>query len=284
MSRFSAAIGVARPVGLLAAGVLLLAACGVGTSNSPGSGGKSGGKAPSGCHGSGSGSQGGSGCQGGSGGSGGQGGSGGLDTTLFPATVGNTWVYEDSLAVASNQKGTTTNKITAVVPDSGGEKVTISTVSKIAGLPTKPAALTYQFNSDGSIGVPLSQLGNSSTSVKIKSGGIVWPSRAVLESGQPHTSTLGLQISAAGHTLNVDAHVTVKGEGNQHVTVPAGSYTATLVDETITEAVSGVTVTIEVQTWLANGVGPVKTVASTKTGTGARQVVATDLLKTFKHG
>src|SRR5712691_483415 len=272
MSRFSVAIGVARPVGLLAAGLLLLAACGPGTSNSPSSGGQSGtpssgGKGSSGCQGGGSGGQGGSGCQDGQGGSG-----GGLGTTLFPATVGNTWVYTDSLASLGSKKGTTTNMITAVTPDSGGEKVTISTTSQIPGLPSTPASLTYQFNSDGSIGVPLSQLGNSSTSIKVKSGGIVWPSRAVLASGQPHNSTLGLQISAAGHRVNLDAHVTVKGVGNQSVTVPAGSYTASLVDETITETLAGTTVTIEVQTWLANGIGPVKSVASTKTGTGASQI------------
>jgi hypothetical protein len=265
MSRlFTAAIGAARPIGLLAAGALLLAACGPTSSSPQGSGGK----APTTGQGS----------------SGGQGGSGGLDTTLFPATVGNTWVYTDSLAGVGGKHGTTTNKITAVTPDSGGEKVTISTQSQISGLPSTPASLTYQFNSDGSIGVPFSQLGNGSTSVKIKSGGIVWPSRAVLESGQTHNSTLGLQISVAGHKLNINAKVSVRGVGNQSVTVPAGSYTATLVDETITEAVSGVTVTIEVQTWLANGVGPVKSVASTKTGTGASHIVSTEELKSFHQG
>ncbi len=270
MSRCSAAIAVARPVGLLVAGLLVLAACGPASSNSQGSGGGGGG----------GGSSKSSAPQGG-------GGSGGLDTTLFPATVGNTWVYTDSLASVGSKQGTTTNKITAVTPDSGGEKVTISTTSDIPGLPTsgKPATLTYQFNSDGSIGVPLSQLGSGSTSVKITAGGgILWPSRAVLESGQPHTTPLGLQISVAGHKVNVNAKVTVKGEGNQSVTVPAGTYTATLVDETITESFGGQPATIEVQTWLANGVGPVKSVASTKAGTGAAHIISTEELKSFHQG
>lgn len=209
MGQFSVAIGVTRSVGLAVAGLLLVTACGPGTSSSPNSGGKS--SAPST----------GTSPSGGNGGpSGGQGGSGGLDTTLFPATVGNTWVYTDSLANVGSKNGTTTNKVTAVSPDSGGEKVTISTATNIPGLPSTPASLTYQFNSDGSISVPLTQLSNSSTSVKVTSGGVVWPSRAVLDSGQTHTSTLGLQISAAGHKINVSGHVTVKGEGNQSVTVP----------------------------------------------------------------
>lgn len=275
MSHFRTAIGVVRPIGLLAAGLLMLAACGPSSSSSPssGSGGKS--SAPS----AGKSSSGGQG-----GGSGG--GSGGLDTTLFPATVGNTWVYTDSLASVGSKQGTTINEITAVTPDSGGEKVTLSTSSRAPGLDssTAPATLTYQFNSDGSIGVPLTSLGNSSTSIKISSGGILWPSRAVLESGQPHNSTLGLQISVAGHKVNVHAHVTVKGIGNQSVTVPAGSYTATLVDETVVEEIESTTVTVEVQTWLANGVGPVKTVVSTKSATAAAQVISTEELKSFKHG
>src|ERR1700683_3327871 len=39
-------------------------------------------------------------------------GSGGIDTLLFPATVGNTWVYESTLS--GGKGGTTTNKISAV--------------------------------------------------------------------------------------------------------------------------------------------------------------------------
>jgi hypothetical protein len=202
-----------------------------------------------------------------------------MDTSLFPATVGNTWLYDVTLA--GHTTGTTTNMITAVTPDSAGEKVSLTTHSNITGLPATPTTLTYQLNSDGSIQVPYTQIGNSD--VIVKSGGIVWPSRAALASGQPHTSTLTLDINVAGHSVIVNAHVTVKGGGTASVTVPAGTYKATVVEETISEHGSGIGVDVEVMTWLANGVGTVKSVTSVKTG-GVSEIVGTEVLKSFTSG
>ena len=50
----------------------------------------------------------------------------------------------------------------------------------------------------------------------------------------------------------------VKGEGTQTVSVPAGTYQATVIDETMNEKFSGVAVNMDIRTWVANGVGPVK--------------------------
>lgn len=202
-----------------------------------------------------------------------------MDTTLFPTTVGNTWVYDDTLA--GHQSGTTTNMVTAVTPDSAGQQVTIKTHSDITGLPTTPTTLTYQFNSDGSIEVPYAQVGNNA--VTITSGGILWPPRAQLATGQPHTSALVLRIKVAGRNVTVHAHVTVRGGGTASVTVPAGTYQATVVEETISEQVAGVSVAIEVRTWLASGVGPVKSVASTQSGS-VSEVASTEVLKSFTKG
>jgi hypothetical protein len=209
----------------------------------------------------------------------GSGGTGSGGTALFPVAVGNTWVYDDTLA--GHESGTTTNMITAVMPDSGGQKVTITTHSAIAGLPSTPTTLTYQFNSDGSISVPFTQIGNSS--VTVKAGGVVWPPASALDSGQPTTSTLSLQIKEAGQTVNAKADVTVKGGGTASVTVPAGTYQATQVVETISEHVLGIKVSIEIRTWLANGVGPVKSVASTTSGS-VSETVSSEVLKSFKKG
>jgi uncharacterized protein DUF3108 len=196
------------------------------------------------------------------------GGSGGMDTTLFPATVGNTWVYQNS------SSGTTTNKVVSVTPDSDGQKVQISTDLSSAGTAT---TLTYQFYSDGSIGVPYVSTG--SQAVTIKSGGVVWPSRAVLDSGQPHTSPLTIEIKFGGHSETVTSHVTVQGKGTQSVTVPAGTYQATVVSEKISEVVSGIKVNTVVTTWLAPGVGPVKSEVSTGEGT-----ITTEKLTSFTKG
>jgi hypothetical protein len=205
--------------------------------------------------------------------------SGGFDTSLFPVTVGNTWVYQST--VGSTESGTSTNVITAVTPDSGGERVTFSTRPDIAGLPTKPTNLVYQLYSNGSIGVPFSQFNNST--VTVMGGGILWPSAAQLASGQPHTSTLTLRISVSGHATTIVGHVTVKGEGTQSVTVPAGTYQATVVNESIAESFDGINLSTDVKTWLANGVGPVKSVATSITA-GKSSILSSDELKSFKQG
>jgi len=199
-------------------------------------------------------------------------------TTLFPYAVGDTWVYVETLGT---DHGTTTNKVTAVEPVADGHRVTFSTVANVAGLPSTPTTLTYIFHPDGSITVPFAQLGNGS--VTLKSGSIVWPPTAVIDSGKPTRSTLVVQIKTAGLSSTVHADVTVKGGGPQSVTVPAGTYNATVVDETIAEKVEGISVTTTVRTWLAPGVGPVKTEVLASS-LGASRSTVTDELKSFNKG
>ena len=70
-------------------------------------------------------------------------------------------------------------------------------------------------------------------------------------------------ISIAGQTHAVSTHVTVRGAGSATVTVPAGTYHATVIDDTLTEKLMGVSVSIRIRTWLAPGVGPVKSEVTT---------------------
>jgi hypothetical protein len=181
--------------------------------------------------------------------------SGGSGTTLFPYAVGDTWVYRVSLGTLH---GTTTNKITALTPVSGGTRATFTTIEHIAGLPSTPTTLDYVFHPDGSITVPFTEAGSGATKIIIKSGGIVWPSQAALESGTAQKSTLVSQIKSTAISTTVHAHVTVKGGGTQSVTVPAGTYQATVVNESVSETVEGIPTTIVVRTWLAPGIGPIQ--------------------------
>ena len=123
-------------------------------------------------------------------------------TALFPVAVGNTWVYK--MTAVGLSTGTATDKITAVVPVAGGNQVT--TTHQLNGTTVKE---TFLFGSDGSITMPLTSLGNAT--FKINSGGIVWPSQAQIDSGQPHTSTIAITTTIAGQTRNVTTHVTVRG-------------------------------------------------------------------------
>lgn len=184
-------------------------------------------------------------------------GSGGPGTaagsTLFPIAVGEKWVYADHLG--SLGSSTTTNTVAAIKPASGGNLVTLTDTSNVLGT-AKTTKLTYMFYSNGSIGVPFTQLAGGK--VAIESGSIVWPSASALASGQAHTSVLSIAVKTGGQILHEKVHVTVKSGGTASVTVPAGTYQATIVDQNMSETVFGHAFSFAVRTWLAPGVGPVK--------------------------
>jgi hypothetical protein len=191
-------------------------------------------------------------------------------TPLFPAAVGDTWVYQ--VTAAGRPAGTATDKVTAVVPVAGGDQVT--TTHRLHGTTVKE---TFLFGSNGSVSMPLPSLGSST--FKIKSGGIVWPAHAQIMSGQPHTSTITATVSIAGQARTVSTHVTVQGAGSATVTVPAGTYRTTVIDDTLTEKLMGVSLSIRIRTWLAPGTGPVKSQVTTNGTT-----VSGEELKSFTKG
>jgi hypothetical protein len=200
----------------------------------------------------------------------------------FPVGVGDTWTYSTSDAVGTT--GTVVNKMAAVTPVSGGQQVTMDGTSTILGTTTSNSAY-YVFHSDGSITLPFSQFstGSSASSVKLLSGTLEWPSASALASGQSSSSTLQIQFSSNGQTENVTASIVVKGAGTQSVTVPAGTYNATVVDMTMSETVEGIPVSDTVTTWLAPGVGPVKSQVELDED-GHDTVAGTQVLTSFTEG
>jgi hypothetical protein len=199
-----------------------------------------------------------------------------LGTAYFPIQQGDTWVYTSSLSGVKN--GTVTNKMTSVVPVSGGKRVRMSVTESADA--TAPTSLTYVFHDDGSITVPVTQFGNGT--VKLKSGSVVWPSSAQLASGVAQHFTLVFQATVAGTSLREVARVAVKGGASRSVTVPAGTYHAQAIDETFSEKVENVPVSFKLVTWVANGVGPVK---SELLGKGADAVPTTvEELTSFTKG
>ena len=142
----------------------------------------------------------------------------------FPVTVGNAWNYKITTGGAS---GTTINKMTAVTPVATGQQVTMLTTDHVGSV-NGSAKDTYLFHTDGSISYPLGSFSPGS-GVTVTSNGVVWPPASVIASGKPSQSTLNISIKAAGQTLSTTAHVTVQGAGTATVTVPAGTYQATVV-------------------------------------------------------
>ena len=168
------------------------------------------------------------------------------DSIPFPVAVGNTWVYQTT---TSGQTGQTTNRIISAGPGPTAYQVTMASTTAIAGTAYSAQAV-YLYYPDGTIGYPAP----SANGVWVSSGRIRWPDAAGLASGQAYHSVLGILDSQTGQDEN--ANVTVQGAGTTSVSVPAGTYQASVVDTTIAAAGGGNTTTETI--WIAQGIGPVK--------------------------
>jgi hypothetical protein len=198
-------------------------------------------------------------------------------TVPFPVGVGDVWKYKTTY-------GRTVNRMTAVTPVSGGQQVTMRSAITSLGSTSHTVAY-YIVHSDGSISLPFSQFDTNSSgaSVQLISGNIFWPPASELSSGKAYHDALKIAFSDDGMKQNVTAHVTVRGAGTQSVTVPAGTYNADVVNMTMAEKIEGISVSSVVRTWLAPGVGPVKTEVILHEGT-TDHVAAVDELISFKAG
>jgi hypothetical protein len=196
----------------------------------------------------------------------------------FPAAVGNTWNYK---ITTGGESGTTTNKMTAVTPVAAGQQVTMLSTDHVGSV-NRSATETYLFHADGSISYPLGSFSPGS-GVTVTSNGVVWPPASVIASGTPSQSTLNISIKAAGQNLATTAHVTVQGDGTATVTVPAGTYQTTVVLVTERLEIVGITASIQIKTWLAPDVGPVKELVNTNEGS-TTSVVADEELLSFTKG
>ena len=184
----------------------------------------------------------------------------------FPVAVGNTWVYQTKIGGAS---GRTTNRIVAAGPGSAGYLVTVSSATNVTGASSAGTA-GYTFYPDGTVGYPAPTING----VSVTGGGIRWPSAGTLASGRAYHSTLKIQVGSSGQAE--DAGVNVYGAGTETVIVPAGTYQASVVETTITAKGE----TIVVTTWIAQGVGTVKTQIQVD-GAGAAGLTTTEELLSF---
>jgi hypothetical protein len=171
----------------------------------------------------------------------------------FPTTVGDSWKY-------NNSNGTTSqNKIAAATQVSAGQRVTMDTTFTDNGTSTHES-YEYIVEPNGEISLPTSQFAPSSAGVtfKVISGGIFWPSAAQLASGQPVHTTMTMEFTVAGKTQTITEHIISQGQGTQTVTVPAGTYSASVVSVQESADVEGYNTTLDNKTWFATGVGPVQ--------------------------
>jgi uncharacterized protein DUF3108 len=184
----------------------------------------------------------------------------------FPVAIGNTWVYRTTIGGAT---GKTTSRIVATAPGSAGFLVTVSSATNVTGA-SSAGTDGYTFYPDGTVGYPAPTLNG----VSVTGGGIRWPNASALASGRAYHSTLRIQV---GSGQAEDAGVNVYGAGTETVTVPAGTYQASVVETTITAKGE----TIVVTTWIAQGVGTVKTQIQVN-GAGAAGLTTEELLSFTK--
>ncbi|MGH3234283.1 MAG: TapB family protein [Streptosporangiaceae bacterium] len=195
----------------------------------------------------------------------------------FPVAVGDTWVYQSTTAI-DGTNSLTTNKIVSAVPTAGGYQVTMYQTTGLAGSVTTVRQV-YIFYPDGTIGYPVT--GANGVSVT-GSSGVRWPDAAGLAAGRVYHSVLPVRVSQAGGSYT-NADVTVQSAGTATVTVPAGTYRATVVDMTITTKVGRFSTTTEVETWLTPGTGPVKSEVLVHAG-GNTKLITTNRLLSFTRG
>jgi uncharacterized protein DUF3108 len=191
----------------------------------------------------------------------------------FPVTVGDTWVYQTTTNV-NGERGLTTDKIVSAGPAAAGYQVTMSETVDVGGA-VITAQPVYLFYPSGKVAYPVTD----ANGVSVTGGGVTWPDADGLASGQAYHSVVRIRVSQAGASADQNADVTVQGTGTAGVTVPAGSYQATVVNMTITTQVGSV----DVKTWLAPGTGPVKSEVVTHAA-GKTDLTTTNVLLTFTKG
>jgi hypothetical protein len=195
----------------------------------------------------------------------------------FPVTVGDTWVYQTAANV-TGERGLTTDKIVSAGPAAAGYQVTMSETVDVGGS-VITAQPVYLFYPSGKVRYPVTD----ANGVSVTGGGVTWPDAAGLASGQAYHSVVRIRVSQAGAGEYQNGNVTVQGTGTAGVTVPAGSYQATVVNMTITTQLGSYTTSVDVKTWLAPGTGPVKSEVLTHGG-GKTELTTTNVLLTFTKG
>ena len=193
----------------------------------------------------------------------------------FPIAVGNTWVYQ-TVSSVNNAHSMVTNRVLSVAAVPGGHRVTMS--ETISGGATTQQ--TYIFYANGQIGYPVNEANGVSV---VGSSGVLWPDAADLASGRDYRSVLRVRVSNTVPARYETANVTVRGGGTASVTVPAGTYQATIVDMVLAMKVGSFSTSVLVQTWTAPGTGPVKSEVSVLAA-GKTQLTTTEELLTFTRG
>jgi len=172
----------------------------------------------------------------------------------------------------NNAHALDTKKVVDVTPVPGGHRVTMS--DSVGPAAADNTLEHYLFFGNGQIGFPVHEAHGVSV---VSSNGVIWPDAAGMASGRPYHSVLNIKLSSG---TSETADVTVQGGGTQSVSVPAGTFQATLVTMYIVTKVGSLYSIASLKVWTAPGTGPVKTEQVVKAG-DKTQLITTSTLLTF---
>src|SRR5215470_2173197 len=195
----------------------------------------------------------------------------------FPLAVGDTWTY--TLEIAGLPPAVLVKKITSITAVPGGKRVSMAITESVYGIP-KTIHQDYLFGTDGSISFP--PPGPITSALSPASGGrVIVPPLSVVNSGRPVSWTVKMPpIKLAGRKISGKTRFTVQGRGTASVTVPAGTYRATVVNMTIKATTSGFDnpLVMVQRMWFAPHVGEIgeKVIAAS-----SGQVLSTEKLQSF---
>jgi len=196
-----------------------------------------------------------------------------VESIYYPVAEGNTWVY--SIDYGSGSTVTDTEVMTKVVPEGDGARVTIERtfVWDDGSQPDLKDSVDFVFASDGSLSVPFQSIPSAGGStVTVQSGTMLWPTNAEFEAGTAKTGTIQATVETSGQTYAETVDFSISGAGVEDVTVPAGSYSARKLAQALVISLPDLGVqglTVNAVTWLADGVGPVRTEVPDTIGSGA---------------
>jgi hypothetical protein len=172
----------------------------------------------------------------------------------------------------NNAHALDTKKVVDVTPMPDGHQVTMADSASPGSADS--TLQHYIFYGNGQIGFPVNEAHGVSV---VSSNGVTWPDAAGAASGRPYHSVLNIKLSS-GQVKT--ANVTVRGGGTESVSVPAGTYRATVVTMTMVSKVGSFTTTAVVKVWTAAGTGPVKT-QQVVMAAGKTQLITTSELLSF---
>lgn len=195
----------------------------------------------------------------------------------YPVGLGNTWVYRMNYGEPVGEV-TETEVMTAVTPEGDDVRVTIerSFHYENGSQPDFTDSVEYIFHPDGSVSVPYQSMSTAGAETVIHDGQMEWPSTAEFEAGTEKTGVINLTTTIEGSSFDQSVQFSIRGDGIEPVTVPAGTFEARKLLQSMLVSIPSAGVDalpINATVWLAEGVGQVRSEVPDLLGSGTPVVV-----------